>query len=71
MKRKLFAYLRKNGWSIRKSGGVHVCTKDNNSHKLQLVDGNIGADIISDWSFFADDHDGFNALLDKFLNDND
>lgn len=25
------------------------------------------ADVISDWSYHTNDHDGFNALMDKFL----
>ncbi len=34
-------------------------------HGIVLVGGN-GEDVISDWSFFADDHDGFNAIMGAF-----
>jgi len=34
-------------------------------HGILLVLDN-GADIVSDWNYYADDHDGFNAAMDKF-----
>jgi len=71
MKRKLFAYLRNNGWSVKKINDIHFCRKGNDVHKLVLVDENFGAEIVSDWSFYENDRDGFNALINKFLDDND
>ena len=34
-------------------------------HGVLIVLGN-GEDAISDWNYFADDHDGFNAAMEKF-----
>lgn len=34
-------------------------------HGVLLVLGN-GIDVISDWNYFADDRDGFNAAMDAF-----
>jgi len=34
-------------------------------HGVLLVLGN-GEDIVSDWNYFADDRDGFNAAMDAF-----
>jgi len=34
-------------------------------HGIVLIIGN-GCDIISDWSYFEDDRDGFNAAMDQF-----
>ena len=36
-----------------------------NWHGVLLVLGN-GVDIVSDWNYFADDHDGFNKAMDAF-----
>lgn len=36
-----------------------------NEHGILLVLGN-GVDIISDWNYFKDDRDGFNAAMDAF-----
>lgn len=71
MKRKLFAYLRNNGWSVKKINDIHFCQKGNDVHQLVINDCNKGADIISDYTFYKDDRDGFNALIDKFLDEND
>ena len=35
-------------------------------HGILLVVGN-GEDIISDWNYFFDDRDGFNAAMDQFV----
>jgi hypothetical protein len=38
---------------------------DNNEHGVLIVLGN-GVDCISDWNYFADDHDGFNKAMSAF-----
>lgn len=40
--------------------------KGSKQHGVMLVGGN-GEDIISDWDFWRDDADGFNAAMDKFV----
>lgn len=43
-----------------------VFRKDKNEHCVYIVLGNDGDDIISDWSYFTSDHDGFNAAVESF-----
>lgn len=37
-------------------------------HRILLVPGN-GIDIVSDWSYFDNDSDRFNAVMDAFIED--
>jgi hypothetical protein len=44
---------------------LHVRKPAKRSHVIAIVLGN-GVDCISDWNYFRDDSDGFNAAMDAF-----
>lgn len=50
---------------FRKENPMSVTDVTPRQHSVYLVLGN-GVDVISDWSFFIDDHDGFNAAMEAF-----
>lgn len=70
---KLIKYLKANGWIktkiLDKGTGeeIYCFTKNEITHKVAYIPSNCPEDRISDWSYDREDKDGFNVLMDKFL----